>query len=210
MAYSEIFKDYLEDLSSKNPVPGGGSSSGIVSAIGCGLASMAANFSIGKDKPADNQEELKEIIIRLRKIREELAALTDKDIEVYQNLRSALKEAGKDFPGREEKINNVQEELEQAVMTPFRVCRLCRDALVLSGRLSGIGNLNLITDLGEAAVFLEAGFVSAEFNVRINLKDYKKLDKKSGIEQQLDIYRKDISLIKEKILALVSARLTDG
>lgn len=210
MAYSEMFKDYLEDLSSKNPVPGGGSSAGIVSAIGCGLASMAANFSIGKNNSDGNQEELKEIITSLRKIREELSALADKDIEVYKNLRSALKESGKIFSQREDKINNAQEELEQAVLVPFKICRLCRDALVLSGRLSEIGNPNLITDLGEAAVFLEAGFISAEFNVKINLKDYKKLDKKSGMEQQLDVYKKDISLIKEKILALVSAMLTGG
>ena len=43
-------EEFLEKLSSKAPVPGGGGASAVGAAIGNGLGQMVANLTIGKKK----------------------------------------------------------------------------------------------------------------------------------------------------------------
>jgi formiminotetrahydrofolate cyclodeaminase len=50
------------------------------------------------------------------------------------------------------------------------LARLSYEAIKLCPPLLEKGNLNLVSDVGVAAVFLESAFTSACFNVQINLK----------------------------------------
>ncbi|TBR15974.1 hypothetical protein EPO66_05245, partial [bacterium] len=44
---NKSIKKYLEDLSAKKPVPGGGSASALTAALGSSLISMVVNFTLG-------------------------------------------------------------------------------------------------------------------------------------------------------------------
>ena len=46
----EMIKDFLDELSSSSPTPGGGGASGLVGAIGCALGLMVGNLTVGKKK----------------------------------------------------------------------------------------------------------------------------------------------------------------
>ncbi len=143
----ETLKKYLDDLAAKLPAPGGGSAAALTAAMGVSLISMVVNFTLGKPKYAKYEEELKGILEKSEKLRAGFLGLVDLDVVAYKskNLRDAL---------------NV----------PFMVCRLCLEAITLCPPLIKKGNINLISDVGVAAVLLEAAFCSAEFNVEINLK----------------------------------------
>jgi len=157
MSYKdETLKKYLDDLAAKLPAPGGGSAAALTAGLGASLISMVVNFTLGKPKYAKFEEELKTILEKSEKLKEEFLRLVDLDVVAYEskNIRDALD-------------------------VPFMVCRLCFEAIKLCLPLIKKGNINLISDVAVAAILLESAFAAAYFNVEINLKsiDDKKLIK---------------------------------
>lgn len=141
-------KNYLDDLAAKLSTPGGGSAAALNAAMGAALICMVVNFTIGKPKYASHEKELKEILGKSTKLKDEFLNLVDLDVAAFQskNLRDALD-------------------------IPFMLSRLCLEAIKLCPVLLKKGNPNLASDVGVAAVFLESAFTSACFNVEINLKN---------------------------------------
>jgi len=153
MYKNESLKKYLDDLSAKLPAPGGGSAAALSASMGAALISMVINFTLGKQKYLEHESALKKILAKSEKLRQEFLNLVDLDVVAYKskNLRDAL---------------NV----------PFMVCRLSYEGIKLCPDLIKKGNINLVSDVAVAAALLESAFVSAYFNVLINLKslgDYK-------------------------------------
>ena len=89
----EFFKlsceDFVEALASKTSVPGGGGASALVGSVGVALGNMVANFTIGKKKYADVEEELKELREKAYCIQRELLDLVEKDAEAFEPLAKA-------------------------------------------------------------------------------------------------------------------------
>ena len=73
-------KEYLDALASGKPTPGGGSAAALVGALGTGLLSMVANFTIGREKYKSVEEEIKEGLQNCERIRNRLLALVHEDI----------------------------------------------------------------------------------------------------------------------------------
>ena len=167
-------KQYLNDLAAKLPAPGGGSAAALTAALGVSLISMVLNFTIGKPKYAQYENELKEIFSQSEKLREQFLNLVDLDVVAY-------------------KSKNIRDALD----VPFMVCRLCFEGIELCPPLIKKGNPNLISDVAVAAILLESAFASAYFNVEINLKSLKE-DKKfaSQVREELKQKAKTIKRIR--------------
>jgi len=170
---NESLTRYLDDLAARLPAPGGGSAAALNAALGASLISMVVNFTLGKPKYAKFTPELQNILERSEKLRGEFLHLVDLDVQAYnsRNINDALK-------------------------IPFMLARLCFEGIKLCPVLVKKGNVNLISDVGVAAVMLEAAFVSARFNVEINLKTLgdKKLSK--AINKELEQKEKMLKKIR--------------
>ena len=68
MVEQKTIEGFLEVLSSKEPVPGGGGASALAGALGNALGQMVANLTIGKKKYADVEAEIKELLGRMQKL----------------------------------------------------------------------------------------------------------------------------------------------
>ena len=75
---------FVDELSSKAPVPGGGGAAALGGAIGMALSNMVGNLTVGKKKYADVEEEVKDLIEKGQLIINELEELVDKDAEVFE------------------------------------------------------------------------------------------------------------------------------
>ena len=76
MSYKdETLKKYLDDLAGRLPAPGGGSAAALTAGLGASLISMVVNFSLGKPKYAKYENELKGILDKSERLREELLRL---------------------------------------------------------------------------------------------------------------------------------------
>ena len=143
----ESLTKYLDDLSAKLAAPGGGSAAAMAAAMAASLLEMVLNFTIGKPKYAEHEAELKGILKKCTGLRLKFLELVDLDVLAYssKNMRDAL---------------NI----------PFMTARLSCEGIKFCLPLITKSNVNLISDVAVAAVFFEAAFVSARFNVDINLK----------------------------------------
>src|SRR5450756_2992826 len=67
---------FVDRLASGSPEPGGGAASAAVAALGAALVSMVANLTVGKEKYADVQDRITELLDASEKARRELQDLS--------------------------------------------------------------------------------------------------------------------------------------
>jgi formiminotetrahydrofolate cyclodeaminase len=162
-------RDYIDEAASGAPTPGGGSVGALAAALGTTMASMAANFTVGKKKYKDVEPEVKELLEKLGRARGRLLAATQRDTEAYASVGAAYSLPKATDEGKAERKAAIQSALRTAMEPPHEALRAAVDALAGTRRLLDIANRNLITDVGVAALLLEAGARSAWLNVAINL-----------------------------------------
>jgi formiminotetrahydrofolate cyclodeaminase len=166
-------EEYMADAASNAPTPGGGSVSALAAALGTTMASMAGNFTVGKKKYAEVEDEVKAVLGQLVETRDKLTAAVQADTEAYAQVSAAYcmpKQTDDEKAARKEAI---QAALKAAMQPPLDALRASRVAMVATRRLLDISNKNLITDVGVAAILLEAAARGAYLNVAINLKSLK-------------------------------------
>ncbi|MBA7648886.1 Methenyltetrahydrofolate cyclohydrolase [subsurface metagenome] len=200
MYFEGKFKEYLDDLAAKKPAPGGGSAAAAVGAIGVGLLSMVANFTIGKDKYKDVEPEIQELLTSAEDLRADLQKLIDEDITAYQKVSTAYKMPRENQQEKAARSDAIQAALKDAMAVPLAICRNLFDAAQLCEPLLQKGNVNLLSDVGVGAEFIASGFASALLNVEINLSAIKDEDLAAKIRAELSPKEKQIETIKKRVL----------
>jgi len=161
--------EFSARLSSEEPAPGGGSASAAVAALGAGLLIMTCNFTIGKEKFADVEEDMRELRDELEPIRVWLLASIDRDSQAYDSVVEAFKLPKATDEERTARREAIQAAMVGAAEVPLDVARRCLRALDLASTVVELGNPNTLSDAGCGARFVEAGLRGALYNVRINL-----------------------------------------
>ena len=200
MYINNTLEKYIEDLSSKQPAPGGGSASACCSVLGISLLLMVSNFTVDKKGYEQYQNEIVDILEKLKEYKKRLLELIDLDVAVYQKLNSAYKlskESDEQIKIRQETI---QQTLKEAIIVPLEILDISFKGLKIAERLNIIGNKNLISDVYCGVVFLKGGLLGAKFNIDINLNSIKEEkfvnEKKNYVKKFLD----ESGNIVEKIL----------
>ena len=151
-------EEYLNRLSAREPVPGGGSAAALTSALGAGLISMVTQYSLGKGKSAAVESRLKKIIIKIEDIRSRLLSLVDEDAEAYLSVVAARK-----LDKKEQRAAS-----RKAAQVPRMICRLSCQAVELTPFIVRNGNPYLMSDVEVALELLLAGYHSALVMVKVN------------------------------------------
>jgi formiminotetrahydrofolate cyclodeaminase len=207
MYFEGKFKEYLDDLAAKKPAPGGGSAAAVVGAIGVGLLSMVANFTIAKERYKDVEPEIQQLLARAEDLRANLQKLIDEDITAYQTVSAAYKMPRESQQEKAARSEAIQAALKNAMAVPLAICRNLFDAAQLCEPLLQKGNVNLLSDVGVAAEFIASGFTSALLNVEINLSSIKDEDLVAKIRAELSPKEKQIETIKKRVLTQTKERI---
>ncbi len=160
---------FLDKLASRSPEPGGGSVSALVGALGAALVSMVGNLTLGKEKYADVQDQVEELLKSSEKARDQLQSLIQKDTEVYAEVSAAFKMPRESEEQKAERAVRIQGALKLATEVPFEIGEKCLEVARLSERAAEIGNVGAVSDAGVAALLAEAAAQSAALNVKINI-----------------------------------------
>lgn len=161
--------DFLEDLASGKPAPGGGSAAAIAGALGAALSSMVANLTLGKKKYKDVEDEFEDILKRAEKLRREFLEAIAEDIEAYNEVMATYKLPKETEEEKEERRQALQSALKGATVPPFKMAKLADEVLELSEECAESGNEHAVTDAGASAILAEATVRTALLNVDINL-----------------------------------------
>ena len=79
MTKQQTISEFLDALSSKQPVPGGGGASALAGALGTALGLMVGNLTVGKKKYAQVEAEVVSMMGRLTSMQREMMELADED-----------------------------------------------------------------------------------------------------------------------------------
>ena len=83
--------EYIDKLSSKSAVPGGGGTSALVGALGLALGQMVGSLTVGKEKFRDVEPEMLDLMKKSEELLEVFTQLIDMDPEAFEPLMQAYK-----------------------------------------------------------------------------------------------------------------------
>lgn len=189
---------FLSELSSNAPVPGGGGASAAVGAFAAALGMMVTNLTIGKKKYADYEEEVKAVRDRLEGLRDQLVDLVDGDAVAFEPLSKAYS-IPKDDPERDTIMENA---LYEASVVPMSIMETVLAAAKELEVLVEKGSKLAVSDVGVGILFAQAAIEGASLNVYINTKSMKDRERAAALDAKAD------AIIAEG--AALKARIYDG
>ncbi len=157
--------DFLDQLASDSPTPGGGSVAALVGALAAALGQMSCALTCGRPKFAAVEPQVRELSERFARAGGMLRDLVDEDAVAYGLLSDTLK-LDKSDPQREPRIAQAA---CLAAMVPLETATLCSALQADLAQLHTVANPLLRSDV-EAALHLAGAAVHAgTANARANL-----------------------------------------
>lgn len=207
MMLEEKATDFIEELSSSKPVPGGGGACAAVGAFAAALGMMVANLTVGKKRYGDVEEEIKETLDRLKGLKNQLILLTDKDAECFEPLSKAYG-LPKETP--EEKANKEQvleKALYEASIVPLELMETLIKVMECLETLGKKGSRIAVSDVGVGILFAQSALEGASLNVFINTKLMKDEERAQELNRKADRLIQEGTRFRERIYAEVCAKI---
>jgi len=159
---------WLESLASESATPGGGAFAAFAAAAGAGLVAMVGRLTIGKEKFADADARMREIVDECDRERMDLLGMADRDAEAFDAVMAAYRMPRETEADQQARLHALQSALEGAAEVPLMVARRAVYVMGLAEEATAIGNPNAASDGLSGAAALYAAALAALANVRIN------------------------------------------
>jgi len=175
-------RDFLSELASDSPTPGGGSVAALAGSLAAALNSMVCNLTVGKKKYSDVEDDVRAVLAKTEPLRLELLELIDEDAAAFDKFMVAMrlpKETEAEKAARKEAM---QSALVDAATIPLVVMEKCVEVASLARETAVKGNTNAVSDAGVAALMARAGAHAARLNVLINLGSISSPDHAAFVE----------------------------
>jgi formiminotetrahydrofolate cyclodeaminase len=165
--------NFLDELASNAPAPGGGSVAALGGALGAALVSMVCNLTLGKKGYDDVQDDIKDLLSQSEALRLELADLLEKDVEAYTGYSKAAKMPRGTEEEKAVRAKAMKAALKVATDVPLAIAEAAVKVMDLCMPAAEKGNKWAVSDAGVAVLMGEAALRSAALNVLINLGTLK-------------------------------------
>lgn len=195
--------EFTSVLASREPVPGGGGASALIGSIGISLGNMVGELTVGKKKYADVEDEIKLLMEKAERIREDFLALIDGDAEVFAPLAKAYS-IPKDDPDRD---SIMEETLNLGCSVPMDIMRKCGEALDVIAELEKKGSQIAISDAGCGATACKAAMRAASLNVFINTKMMKDREAAERLNREADELLDKYNRLADEIFSSVVGKI---
>ena len=173
---------FAEVLAAKESVPGGGGAAALVGALGIALGSMVGNFTTGKKRYADVEDDIQRMLADAEAIRLKLIELVEEDAAAFYPLSQAYG-IPKDDPTRAEVL---EEATKNACVAPLEMMRQIAKAIELLEEMGQKGSKMLLSDVGCGALLCRAALEAASLNVFVNTKTLNERTLAYAIEAECD------------------------
>jgi len=178
--------EFLDDVSSGSPVPGGGSVSAIVGALGTSLVSMVLNLTTSSKKYQEFHQFASENQLIIARISDRLKSLVVEDSAAFDMVMAAYKLPKNTEQEKAERRVAIEEATKKAIAVPLETGKQCIEGLEIINKVIEKTNRNAISDLGVANLLLKAGCEGAIYNVLINLSSISEDSYKNEVESVIN------------------------
>lgn len=198
---------FLDQLASKEPVPGGGSACALAGATAAGLVSMVCNLTVGKRRYKAVESTLQDVLAQSEIHRSRLMQLLEDDTQVYNRVMSAYRMPAGTGAERASREEAWQAALFDAATVPMAIARECLGVLALAETAGRVGNPWAISDAGAAALLAEGAARAAGLSVEVNLRSMHDEAIVSGYRNELASLEQEAHSICQRALLAVQDRM---
>jgi formiminotetrahydrofolate cyclodeaminase len=153
--------EYVVEVASGHPTPGGGSVAAVVGALAAALGEMVTNLTTG--------EELAPARAHLSHLRTQLLRAAAEDEAAYATYRSAASLPRDTSEAKTARTEAMQDALSVATEVPIQVARAATEVAQILELIARTGNPHLRTDAALGALLAEVALRGALLNVRGNV-----------------------------------------
>lgn len=162
-------QDFVEQLASATPTPGGGSASAMAGAMAAGMVEMACNLTVGREKFRDVEEEMQTVLVRAKELCQLMLDAVDEDTKSYDDVSQAYKMPRDTDAEKAERTAAIQSALQYASEVPLKVAQAAAETAELAVIAMAKSNPNVASDARVARLLADAARDGAVANVEINL-----------------------------------------
>lgn len=206
MYVDQTIQQFLDNLSSSQPTPGGGSASALSGAMGAALASMVCRLTLDKDEYAGVQQEIAALLQQTESLRQRFQQLVQEDIEAYGELSESFKMPRETSEEREARTAAIQEQLVEAALVPLEVTERSAQLMWVCQRIAEIGNAKVLSDVATGAMLASSAGAGAAWIVRVNLQSIKDLELVTTLGERLSKALDLITECSQQVTSIVGAR----
>ncbi len=161
----KTISEYISEVDSKTPTPGGGSVVALVGSLACALAGMVAHFTINKKSFKElseyDKDYFNEAIKNIKDIKQRLISIIDEDANIFQEYMNITKKNNKEE--EEQKIVN------KLINISLNTLKYCYELTYEFDKVLKYGNENLIADILIAYILINATSKASIININVNL-----------------------------------------
>lgn len=165
--------EFIDELASNSPAPGGGSVSALVASLASALNAMVFNLTVGKKAYNEYSDDIKEVINKslqgTEQEKDTFIKLMEKDTEEFMVLMAAFKLPKNTEEEKSVRNDKIQEGYKRAIEVPYEVAKNAFKIYDYLEVACDYGNKNAISDAGVSALLAQAAIEGAVLNVKINL-----------------------------------------
>jgi formiminotetrahydrofolate cyclodeaminase len=199
--------NFLDDLASGAPTPGGGSAAAIMGAMGAALVSMVCSVTLAKKGHEAVAAEMQSVREQADKLRLRLTAMVAEDVAAFDGLMAAYRLPKTSEEDQSRRAAAIQSSLRAATETPLDCARACAEVVELSRRAGEKGYAGVISDAGVGVLAAHSALRSAALNVYINAPSLKDRAFADRAILELEKLVEASAIQSESVFALVRGRL---
>jgi len=191
--------DFLNEVASKSPAPGGGSTAALAGSLAASLVSMVCHLTIGKQGYQDIDRQIKKTLQESEQIRKQLTGLVDEDTKAFDSVIAAFKMPKNTETEQKKRRQAIQEGYKRAATVPLATARYCDQLWEHILFIAQRGNKNSISDAGVASLLAYAGVLGAILNVKINLASIKDRAYREQMTKEIQEFEKRATAYQKKM-----------
>ena len=165
--------DFINEVDSKSPAPGGGSVAALAGSLSSALARMVSQLTVGKKRYRNLEEDQQNRVLLAQDIllrqKDAFTELIDKDTEAFNMIMAAFKLPKKTDENKSLRKEAILNATIEAIEVPKLVVENSEIVLDTLETLFLYGNPNCLSDLGVSALLLHTTIIGALMNMKINL-----------------------------------------
>ncbi|MBQ9926352.1 MAG: cyclodeaminase/cyclohydrolase family protein [Lachnospiraceae bacterium] len=200
-------EDFVEILSTKAPVPGGGGASALVGAIGTALGNMVGSLTVGKKKYADVEADIIALKEKADALQKDFLHLVEEDARVFEPLSKAYGMPKDTEEEKAEKARVMENVLKDACSVPMEIMKKCCEAIDIIEEFAEKGSVIALSDAGVGAAFCKAALLGASLNVFINTKSMTNREYAEALNKEAEEMIAIYSAKADAVFASVNDRL---
>jgi methenyltetrahydrofolate cyclohydrolase len=180
--------EFLDQVDSKSPAPGGGSVAALAGALGCSLARMVGHLTTSKKKflelAGERQVRFLNALEQLSDAKSHLTQLVDRDTEAFQMVMSAYalpKTTEAEVTIRKARL---LDGTRQSIAIPRQVIQAAMAAGRSLVELLDAANPNTLSDQGVAVLCVATAVEGAAYNLLINAPGLNDLAEREALKNE--------------------------